>query len=230
MTTNLHRKNQGRSTAFQLPGRLASWGPFCLLLLAFLLWGQVPLNAQCTFAEEYTISEHYQFGDYCGPTTSRSGVLDVGDPTFTRPPATEDPGAPPTCYYERFDFSIDAVDLYTFSMAGVFGQDLYFALYQGGFDPNNPLNNLLATDDDGGPGFNPELMIQLMLIPGNYTLVTTTFFSLDAAGAYSYTVSSASGGNIYGCPGLASPRLSLQESIALGFPPGTTLTAESPLL
>ena len=115
-------------------------------------------------------------------------------------------------------------------MAGVFGQDLYFALYQGGFDPNNPLNNLLATDDDGGPGFNPELMIQLMLIPGNYTLVTTTFFSLDAAGAYSYTVSSASGGNIYGCPGLASPRLSLQESIALGFPPGTTLTAESPLL
>jgi hypothetical protein len=50
MTTHLHQKNQGRSIAFQLPGRLASWGPFGLLLLAFLLWGQVPLNAQCTFS------------------------------------------------------------------------------------------------------------------------------------------------------------------------------------
>ncbi|MEO1519133.1 MAG: hypothetical protein AAFV95_29530, partial [Bacteroidota bacterium] len=53
----------------------------------------------------------------------------------------------------------------------------------------------MATDDDTN-GTEPEITIQLNLVPGDYTLVTTTFFANDPDGPYSYTISSSNGGNV----------------------------------
>ena len=225
MNTLLHflLKNNRPSLIRYRNHQSSSW----LLLLAFLLWGQIPLNAQCTytFAEEYTTFEHYQFGDYCPPVTAVSGSLDnIFGPTFTRPNGSGQ------YYFERFDFVINAVDIYTFSMPDIPGEDFYFALYQ---DQGGPNINLLATDDDSGGGLSPELMLQL--VPGNYYLVTTTFSPLDLAGPYTYSMSSASGGTVLNCqnnPGgpITSPAASLQETIDLGGSAATALTAASPML
>ncbi|WP_367391122.1 HYR domain-containing protein [Lewinella sp. LCG006] len=223
MTTPLHLMFKKKMLGFVRPQNYQSslW-----LLLVFFILSINGLRAQCTFAEEYTLSEHYQFGDYCPAITSQSGSLSAADPVFTRPNGT----AGEFYYYERFDFFIDAIDVYTFSMPDIPGEDFYFALYQGGFNPGLPNTNLLATDDDGGGGFSPELMLQLILVPGNYTLVTTTFSSSDAAGGYNYSINSASGGNVLSCFGAGNPARDLQETIEVGFPEGITPTPDGPML
>ncbi|MEO1627226.1 MAG: hypothetical protein AAFV25_18890, partial [Bacteroidota bacterium] len=134
------------------------------------------------------------------PVSSVSGSIDLDDPSFIRPNNIGmNPGnctlSGANTFYDRFDFTISEADLYTFSMPNLIGPDFFFALYQGGFDPTQACANLLATDDDSN-GTEPEIMIQLTLVPGDYTLITTTFFANDPDGAYTYSISSANGGQV----------------------------------
>ncbi|MBC6993898.1 hypothetical protein H9S92_06985, partial [Lewinella lacunae] len=132
--------------------------------------------------------------------TEVSGSLDVGDLQFARPNAnglTCGTTSPADHYYEVFNFTISAEDMYTFTMMDVLGPDFYFILYEGGFDPALPCANFLAGDDDGPGSTEPELMIQLTLVPGNYTLVTSTFSGNVPDGPYTYTISSANGGQVF---------------------------------
>ncbi|MEM9922004.1 MAG: cohesin domain-containing protein, partial [Bacteroidota bacterium] len=134
------------------------------------------------------------------PVTSVSGSIDNDDPMFFRPNNIgNNPGnctvSGTNAFYDTFDFTISQADMYTFSMPSLIGPDFFFALYEGGFDPTQPCNNLLATDDDSN-GTEPEIMIQLTLVPGDYTLVTTTFFANDPDGAYTYGISSTNGGQV----------------------------------
>ena len=139
----------------------------------------------------------------CGepqPVTTISGEIDPADPTWTRPFVNNSGICNPSnigvgVSYETFTFTISQPDTYTFSMPSIVGPDFFAALYQGPFDPTQPCNNLLATDDDTN-GTEPEIVITLTLAPGDYTLVTTTFAPDPNAGPYSYNVSSANGGQV----------------------------------
>ena len=133
------------------------------------------------------------------PVTSVIGSLDATDPQFARPI-----GSGTTCntttgsnhFYDVFAFTIDAVDVYTFDMTQNTNGDFYFLLYEGGFDPAMPCVNWIAGDDDTN-GNDPQVSLQLNLVPGNYELVTTEFFGGNSVGAYDYSISSAAGGNVF---------------------------------
>ncbi len=138
--------------------------------------------------------------DVTAPVNSITGTIDPSDPIWNRPfvnfAGTCNPsGVGTTVSYETFDFSITQADTYTFSMPNIIGPDFFAALYEGGFDPTQPCNNLLAADDDTN-GTEPEITISLTLAPGNYTLVTTTYNTDPNAGAYAYTVSSLGNGQV----------------------------------
>ncbi|MTB53754.1 hypothetical protein E1J53_0022470, partial [Lewinella sp. W8] len=137
------------------------------------------------------------------PITQVTGSLDDTDPQFERPngngtTCTVNTGTPDH-FYDVLEFSIDQEDMYTFMMEDIVGPDFYFLLYEGGFDPNAPCDNFLIGNDDSPQGgtTEPEIMIQLMLVPGEYSLVTTAFFSgAGPLGPYTINISSDGGGNV----------------------------------
>ncbi|MFT6484042.1 MAG: hypothetical protein ACJAWN_000755, partial [Neolewinella sp.] len=134
--------------------------------------------------------------------TSFTGAFEATSPAFNRPT-----GASSSCslgfggedhFFEAFEFSVDADDMYTFEMQGSSDFDGYFLIYEGDFDPANPCDNHLNGDDDDGVGNGnePSLMLQLNLASGNYTLVATTFRS-NETGAFSIDITSDNGGNVF---------------------------------
>ncbi|MCX8211158.1 MAG: hypothetical protein OTI34_08935, partial [Lewinella sp.] len=144
------------------------------------------------------------------PVTSFSGAFEATGPAFDRPS-----GSGTFCslgsgtadhFFEAFEFSVDADDMYTFEMQGSTDFDGYFLMYEGDFDPANPCDNHLNGDDDDGVGNEPSLMLQLNLAPGNYTLVATTFFS-DETGAFSIDITSDNGGNVFSGGGDNAPAI-----------------------
>ncbi len=134
------------------------------------------------------------------PVTQLAGSLDDSDPQYERTNGTTTCTAgtgTPDHSYDLFEFTIDQMDTYTFSMVPNTNGDFFASLYGGAFDPANPCDNYLIANDDGAGSSDPEIMFELTLVPGSYTLLTTQFFSGEAApGAYEYIFSSANGGNI----------------------------------
>ncbi|TXF88376.1 hypothetical protein FUA23_14655, partial [Neolewinella aurantiaca] len=126
-----------------------------------------------------------------------TGSLDDTDPQFARPNANGT-----TCttsvgddhYYDVLNFTIDSEDMYTISMTPNSNGDFFFVLYEGGFDAAAPCDNFLEGDDDASGSLDPELMIQLTLVPGDYSLVTTTFAGGLAVGSYEISISGENGG------------------------------------
>jgi len=88
----------------------------------------------------------------------------TGGPTFNRPigngPSLSGIGT--NVAYEVTEFSVSASGAYTFNVNTLTnGFDTYLFLYQGNFDPLNQFGNFLAGNDDGGPGFNSQIGINL---------------------------------------------------------------------
>ncbi|WP_367391600.1 choice-of-anchor R domain-containing protein [Lewinella sp. LCG006] len=78
------------------------------------------------------------------------------------------------------DFAIP-VDVYTILMETAWGDGSMF-LFQGGFDPTAPCENLIGSSDDafvpGGNPFDPALRLSLPLLPNTtYTLVLTNWLT-----------------------------------------------------
>ncbi|WP_367387936.1 CUB domain-containing protein [Lewinella sp. LCG006] len=78
------------------------------------------------------------------------------------------------------DFAIP-VDVYTILMETAWGDGSMF-LFQGGFDPTAPCENLIGSSDDafvpGGNVFDPALRLSLPLLPNTtYTLVLTNWLT-----------------------------------------------------
>ncbi|MDN3633282.1 hypothetical protein QWY85_01350, partial [Neolewinella lacunae] len=134
--------------------------------------------------------------------TQVTGMLDGMDPTFNRPvggPGACSPsGVGTNVFYETFSFTISAADMYTFAFSGA--DDLTAALYGGGFDPAAPCANILAYNDDGNGNLDPLIIIQLDLVPGDYTMVITTFGN-GATSDYTMDISSANGGQVFAAGG-----------------------------
>ncbi len=108
-----------------------------------------------------------------------TGVIATTDPTFDRP----DQGTPPTAlstqgtnvYYDVVPYIVTTPGLVTIvSTTTNTDFDLYGFLYgTGGFDPLNPLTNVLLGNDDSGPGLNFALTYNFTT-PGTYYIVVTT--------------------------------------------------------
>lgn len=131
--------------------------------------------------------------------TSITGTIDPADATYNRT-VTFVPGSPPgSCLlsnvgtnvnFEAFNFSIPASGTYTFDMVATSIPDAFGALYSHGFNPALPCLNLVAADDDSHPAppiLSPRIVISLGLVPGNYTLVTSTHFN-NMAGTYQWNI------------------------------------------
>jgi hypothetical protein len=77
----------------------------------------------------------------------------------------------PNFYYESIQVKVIESGYYTFLSYGRI--DTYGYIYKDKFNPLNPLENLLHTNDDGGSDFQFRLDI-LLFIDMTYVLVVTT--------------------------------------------------------
>jgi hypothetical protein len=119
-----------------------------------------------------------------------NGTITDSDPTFSRPVE----GAPPTAistegtnvHYDLIPVTITTPGLYTFVCNGSVNFDTFGFLYgTGGFDPANPLSNVLVGDDDSGPGVNFAITYNFT-VPGVYYLVVCPFKN-PSTGSYIIT-------------------------------------------
>lgn len=124
-----------------------------------------------------------------------SGAITSSDPTFTRP----SDGTPPTVIstqgtnvsYDLIPYTVLAPGLLTIVCTGSINFDTYGFLYSpAGFNPVNPLTNVLVGDDDSGPGVNFAITYNFPAA-GTYYLVVTT---LKPGSFGTYTISTIEGG------------------------------------
>jgi hypothetical protein len=104
-----------------------------------------------------------------------------------------------TYYYSFLTFTPDTTDTYTLETIfptafNITSSDTYLALYDGGFDPLFPTNNLIAEDDDSG-GSGLSQIIASLSAGGSYTVVTTTFEVQDT-GSVTTSITGPIGGTI----------------------------------
>ncbi len=128
------------------------------------------------------------------PVSTITGALTTSDPSanienacWAFPPLNLIPVGGGPHYYDTYRFSITAAGMYTFTFSGD-PSDPIGAIFDGEFDPTAVCDNLLGGDDDSGNGLDPELMIQLNLVPGSYTLVTSTWSSNSTLGDYQWDI------------------------------------------
>ncbi len=80
----------------------------------------------------------------------------------------------PNFYYESIQVKVIENGYYTFQSDST--MDTYGYIYKNKFNPLNPLENLLSTNDDGGSNFQFRLDICLV-VDMTYVLVVTTYDS-----------------------------------------------------
>ncbi len=115
-----------------------------------------------------------------------NGTLTNYDLTFTRPASLSTLSAVGTWVsYDTFTLTGTAPGQYTFAMESA-SFDTFLLLYAGTFNPGTPLVNLVALDDDSGPGSNSTFNYTLAL-GQQYTVVSTSFGNA-AYGAYTTTI------------------------------------------
>ncbi len=128
----------------------------------------------------------------CTPVGHINGALTVSDPSTALDDAclqfaplflTPLPGIH---YYDEWNFRIAVAGMYTFTFQGSLS-DALGAIYNANFDPNNVCVNLLGGDDDSGNNLDPNIVIQLNMVPGNYILLTSTW-DANNTGVYSWWI------------------------------------------
>jgi hypothetical protein len=124
-----------------------------------------------------------------------TGAITSSDPIFNRP----NEGAPPTTFspfgigvsYDLIPYTVTGAGLLTIVCNGSVNLDTYGFLYSpAGFDPLNPLTNVLVGDDDSGPGVNFAVTYNFPAA-GTYYLVVTTF---KPGGFGTYSILTTEGG------------------------------------
>jgi hypothetical protein len=145
---------------------------------------------------------------FLGRTASAGSLTYMGNtaggPTWNRPvegePPTELSTVGTAVPYSVTCIMVDFSNPYTFKSTATnpVNWDNFLALYQGSFNPNRPLDNVLVTNDDnptvGMAGFT------IALAAGTHYFVVTTGFANTDAGAFTNTISDQMGGTITVCP------------------------------
>ena len=133
-------------------------------------------------------------------TVSYSGTITSGSPAYQRPVS---PGGPSTCLPPSFlapaPFAVVnySAQSFTVSTSGTYdllnvsntfpGGDSFFALYQGSFDPANPLTNLVYANDDIG-GADPRAEINCPLVAGTVYILVTSPLVAGFTGAFTNSI------------------------------------------
>lgn len=130
----------------------------------------------------------------CATSVSFAGILTVngdttGDPTWNRTTT----GAPPiglsivgtAVRFEVTPFHVNNSGAYTLLNTSVY--DNYLHLYQTAFNPGSQFVNVIAANDDAGPG-SDALLSNINLFAGiNYFAVSSSFSNSDF-GAFTLTI------------------------------------------
>ncbi len=90
----------------------------------------------------------------------------------------------PNFYYESIQVKVIESGYYAFQ--SVSKMDTYGYIYKNKFDPLNPLENLLHTNDDGGGSYSQFRLDVLLFIDITYVLVVTTY---DSGGTGEFSIS-----------------------------------------
>lgn len=105
--------------------------------------------------------------------------FDTSTATFTRPDDLFTAGTG-SYHFQTSNFTAQASGAHHFGLY-TNGTDGFLLLYQGNFDPLNPLTNLIGLDDDGDLGLDESSSFWINLTAGtNYVAVSTTFSELTA--------------------------------------------------
>ena len=138
-----------------------------------------------------TISVYFSLGQ-----SVINGAITNSDPTFNRPNA----GAPPTTlsdigtnvHYDVLTITITTPGIVTFVCKGSENFDTFGFLYgTGGFDPANPLTNVLVGNDDLSPSNINFAITYNFTVPGVYYIVVCPYKSPSTG---TYAIISTEGG------------------------------------
>jgi hypothetical protein len=116
-----------------------------------------------------------------------NGSLTATDPVFNSPSE----GNPPTSVdvgaytYDAYRFTVNTAGTYAISAAST-AFDTYLGLYQGAFNPQQPLANALQYDDDSGSGTGS--LISRNLSSGIQYFALVTSFAPSSRGNYSLSI------------------------------------------
>lgn len=118
-----------------------------------------------------------------------NGALSASDPTFRSPNA----GNPPTSTsngaysYDAYRFTVNTTGSYAITAASN-AFDTYLGLYQGAFNPQNPLTNALQYNDDAPTSGGTNSLITRTLSTGIQYFAVVTSFDPGERGAYSLSI------------------------------------------
>ena len=124
-------------------------------------------------------------------TSEINDMLTVSEPVFNRPNTlTALSGVGTAVHYKSFPVSFSSTGSKTISLIASDGAvttptafDSFLCLYgSGGFNAASPLTNILALNDDfNGASDRKSRIVYNVTIPGNYTIVMTTFNNVPVA-------------------------------------------------
>lgn len=138
-----------------------------------------------------------QLGLASATPTFFSGTLTSNDPTYHRTVASLD-GSPPVglspvasaVHHDTYAFQVTATETYVVqTLSALF--DSFIAVYEGLFDPSQPMDHVLLADDDGGVGALSSIT-STFSVGQTYVLVVTSF-SDGELGNYSGQLASLTG-------------------------------------
>jgi hypothetical protein len=143
-----------------------------------------------------------------------AGTIDVNDPqvvvnNWSCLIDNTQPNFPGTRYVDVQEFQVSESDIYTFLVQSDVTQtgNVAFAIYQGGYDSDNPCENIIAQADipqppgvgnplPGSQGNDPSVRLALPLQAGATYYIATTTFTPDATGNYQYSICADGNGQV----------------------------------
>ena len=181
-----------------------------------------------------------------------SGTIDTDDPTVVVNDWSclidnAQPASAGERYVDILPFQVDESDVYTFLVESDVAQtgNVGFAIYQGGYDVDNPCENIIAQSDilnDGqGNGVGNPLpgaqandayvRLALPLQAGATYYLATTTFTPEATGNYQYSICSDDNGQVgyFDTTYVTNPDWSVDEIISFTPVPTSPVTIELPL-
>ena len=141
-------------------------------------------------------------------------------------------------YYDLIEFQVSEDDVYTIYLNTEWG-DGFTALFQGGFNPNNPCENILYAADDNllgnvgpiGSSLDPQVRVTLPLRAYETYYVLVSSFGANTTGSYEHTIFSDGDGLIgdWSFSQQTLPDWTIDYDTSFTALPATTVSLMAPL-